>query len=379
MAETYIVNLTNARYPGYIFHKQEQIIDLSFKDCILRIKSQKYPEFLLIFSQKKQFDSVVDFLSYISRCISSIKNFAIYLIIEDADFSSFYRVGKYPYIQLPESRTLFAMVKLAFMLGVDAIDSSIDSLRQYGYNIQRFYKSVQRLDLMYKSVGSLENLEMAVDYLTVLAELIECFDNYPVDHIRKTARLAYDVALCYGYSEQEAKEIARAVKLHDVGKLFIPKELLGSRVIVHNEEDMSIFYEHTKRGAVFVKDFLRRYITTVDHAGYLNKILAIVKHHHENYDGSGYPARLKNSEIPFEARLVRILDMFDSLTRKRSYRTEKLSTSEALEAVREYRGRYFDPEIVRALEDVLRRGNNRPGKEVYDEVHVDLFNYMPYN
>lgn len=327
---------------------------MSEKDCALLLKEGKYPVCIIIVSKKKDSERVLDLLARINRYTPQLRAFPIFLIIDDADFSSFYKVGKFPYVLLPESSVLFSIVKLFYMSGVDAIDSSIEGLGQYCNAILRFYHNMRQLDVLCKTVVNNNSNEMTEDYLHLLTELVETYDKYPVDHIRMSGRLAYSTAVRAGFSEKDAKILANAIKLHDLGKLFIPKELLGSYVVIQKKDDMRLFYEHTRKGAALIRNILRTKKVNETDSTVFSTAMEVISYHHENYDGSGYPSGIRGDEIPFEARLARAIDMFDSLTRVRPYRKSKLSKMEAIEIINDVADTVLDRNIVRLLVDVVR-------------------------
>jgi HD-GYP domain-containing protein (c-di-GMP phosphodiesterase class II) len=150
-------------------------------------------------------------------------------------------------------------------------------------------------------------------------------------------------------SGPEAALIVWAARLHDIGKIGLPNQILGKPGSLSVAEKR-VLDLHPVRGAAW----LLRYCGSRRGAD-------IVRHHHERWDGEGYPDRLKGRDIPRGARLIAVADSFDALTSDRPYRTAT-STSQALRILREGRGRQWDPRMVDALLRVVERGFV-PGQE----------------
>ena len=138
----------------------------------------------------------------------------------------------------------------------------------------------------------------------------------------------------------EATLIEIAARLHDIGKIGIPDSILMKPGRLSSDET-ALMQTHSQKGADLIskyKDFARGAL--------------IVKHHHERWDGHGYPARLKGPEIPFGARVIAVADSFDAMTSDRPYR-EALSQRHAIQTLLEGRGKQWDPNIVNALVDMI--------------------------
>jgi HD-GYP domain-containing protein (c-di-GMP phosphodiesterase class II) len=137
-------------------------------------------------------------------------------------------------------------------------------------------------------------------------------------------------------SGPEAALIETAARLHDIGKIGIPDHIL-LKIGKLSPEEMSVMQTHSQKGAELIakyKDFSRGAV--------------MILHHHERWDGHGYPAGLRAYEIPFGARLIAVADSFDAMTSDRPYR-RALSTAQALRVLQEGCGSQWDPEIVRVF------------------------------
>ena len=132
------------------------------------------------------------------------------------------------------------------------------------------------------------------------------------------------------------KEIRTAAELHDIGKIGIRDPIIGKDSALSTMEFQDI-QSHVFTGENILKP-----------VEYLRFALPIIRHHHEHYDGSGYPDGLKGDEIPLGARIVGVADAFDAMTTQRPY-NEPLSTEKALEELEDKKGKQFDPDVVDAL------------------------------
>ena len=137
----------------------------------------------------------------------------------------------------------------------------------------------------------------------------------------------------YGLNDSDRKYLFLSALLHDVGKLQIPREVLYKPVEVTEEE-----YELLKKHALFSSEVLSK-------NGYFSRIIPNVLHHHEHYDGSGYPHGLSSNNIPLFARIISVADAFDAMTSPRCYR-KSFSPDCAIGEILENSGTQFDPNIA---------------------------------
>jgi len=142
--------------------------------------------------------------------------------------------------------------------------------------------------------------------------------------------------------ESELKSLEYASLLHDAGQIVIPGEVLAKpRKLTGKEYKM--VKEHPAKGVEIVK-----------HIRALKSVIPIVLHHHENYDGSGYPKKLKGDQIPLGSRIVAVVDAFEAMISKRPYRKQR-SIPEATEEVKKEAGKQFDPAVVNIFLKVAHR------------------------
>jgi putative nucleotidyltransferase with HDIG domain len=155
----------------------------------------------------------------------------------------------------------------------------------------------------------------------------------PQNHSGRVTIFAMALARAFGLSHEQIAVIARGAYLHDIGKMAIPDKILLKPGPLSPEEIIEM-REHPYRGYKLISD-----------GPFLAEPAEIVYSHHEFFDGSGYPRRLRGSEIPFGARLVAVANTLDAITSDRPY-SKARSFVEARQEIERWSGRQFDPQIV---------------------------------
>jgi putative nucleotidyltransferase with HDIG domain len=187
--------------------------------------------------------------------------------------------------------------------------------------------------------------------LAPMLEALEAKAGYSREHVIAVKSLALSIAreLRLGWSERAA--LGRGALLHDVGKLTIPDEIL-SKPGPLDAEEWAVMREHSAAGAQMLAPIVRD-----------TRILAIVRSHHERWDGRGYPDGLAGESIPLGARIVAVADSFQAMLEARPYRPA-VAAAEAIEVIDAEAGRQFDPACVSAFGVVataaLRSGSSAP-------------------
>ncbi|MBI2877763.1 MAG: HD-GYP domain-containing protein [Candidatus Tectomicrobia bacterium] len=171
--------------------------------------------------------------------------------------------------------------------------------------------------------------------LTVIAAA-DARDTYTHDHSESVARYASAIARSMGLSEDQARLVSIAGLLHDGGKIGIPDAILHKKEQLV-EEEWKMIQTHPTMGEAILK-----------HIDKLDGVLPIIRHHHENYEGGGYPDGIRREEIPLEARILRVADAYDAMVSNRPYR-RPLSRQEAIAELRAGAGQQFDPQVVEAF------------------------------
>lgn len=181
-------------------------------------------------------------------------------------------------------------------------------------------------------------LEQAFDTtLELLMNALEAKEPETRLHSERVADIARDLARVLYNDEAKAQEIYRAARLHDIGKIGIPEALLLKPDKLTPKE-YQIVQSHTTKGAELLKPAQKVAFGPV--------VYNVILHHHERWDGRGYPKELAGHEIPEEARIVGLADAYEAMTAGRPYRPAK-SSEEALKEIQDLSGIQFDPKLVK--------------------------------
>ena len=179
-----------------------------------------------------------------------------------------------------------------------------------------------------------------VQILQDMADTVDLRDIYTGGHSKRVAELVTQILFQLKISGPEATLIEIAARLHDIGKIGVPDSILMKPGRLSNDET-ALMQTHSQKGADLIskyKDFARGAL--------------IIRHHHERWDGHGYPARLRGPEIPFGARVIAVADSFDAMTSDRPYR-KALSHKRAIQTLLEGRGKQWDTNVVNAFVDMI--------------------------
>jgi len=190
-----------------------------------------------------------------------------------------------------------------------------------------------------------EELEKAFwDTIKSLAAAIEAKDHYTHDHSEAVIEYGTSIAKALNLSTREIEMVRKAALLHDVGKIGIEDNILRKVEPLTPEE----------RRAIEQHPIIGQEILSSVHN--LSEVSQIVRHHHEHFDGNGYPDHLQGQAIPLLSRILQIADSFDAMTSDRPYR-KALTREEAIEQLKLYSGRQFDPELVSIFLEILKQEN----------------------
>lgn len=201
-----------------------------------------------------------------------------------------------------------------------------------GVSYFTYKTSLARIDDANKHVEKLNTLYLST--IETLAMAIDAKDQITHGHIRRVQTFAVALAKEVGLTDPaQIKAIEAAALLHDMGKLAVPEYILNKPGPLTPAE-----FERMKLHASAGADIL----SAID---FPYPVVPIVRHHHENWDGTGYPAGLKGPDIPIGARVLSVVDCFDALTSDRPYRP-RLTDEDALQVVADRRGRMYDPLVV---------------------------------
>lgn len=208
--------------------------------------------------------------------------------------------------------------------------------------------------IRYSYLSKFQLQQINRDLLKVLIKTIETRDPYTSGHSLRVSRLARVIAEELGHSLKQVEMIETAALLHDIGKIdSIYAEIIQKREAL-TEEEHRVIKTHAVKGAELLKSL----------TSFSDEIVRGVRHHHERYDGKGYPDGLAGKEIPIAARIIMLCDAIDAMLSDRPYRSA-LSVDQVEQEIQRCAGSQFDPEIVAV---VIQRGAlARASEQIRDE------------
>jgi response regulator RpfG family c-di-GMP phosphodiesterase len=184
----------------------------------------------------------------------------------------------------------------------------------------------------------------SIDTLILLTNVIEARDKYTQGHSIRVSQYASEIAHRLGFSDDSISEVRYGAQLHDIGKIEIPDAVLlkkGSLTIIE--------YDIMKKHPITSKKI-------VDHIAFFDPIKGLFLHHHERFDGGGYPDGIKGRKIEIGARIIAVADAYDAMTSDRPYR-KAMSKKVALNILHREKGKQFDPDFVDVFIDYLNTSN----------------------
>jgi putative nucleotidyltransferase with HDIG domain len=213
-------------------------------------------------------------------------------------------------------------------------------------------KDLSLLTILAKQAGlSIENVKlyesMTKDKLSIIRALsstVDAKDHHTAGHSIKVSDYSVKIAEALGLSERDIVDIKYAALLHDIGKIGIPDEIIKKPTKLTPEE-FEIVKTHPQIGAKIIKEIES-----------LSAMVPIILHHHERFDGKGYPDGLKGDAIPIGARIVHVTDAYDTMVSARAYR-DMLPAELAVSELRKNAGNQFDPKIVEEFITILRKSS----------------------
>jgi putative nucleotidyltransferase with HDIG domain len=168
-------------------------------------------------------------------------------------------------------------------------------------------------------------------------------DPYTENHSYRVSVYAATIAMALDLPHERVEDVRAAALLHDIGKLDVSRDLLYKAARLTKDE-FELMQQHVSKGVAMLEPV----------GGSLRRVIPIVLAHHDKFDGSGYHPN-RGEEIPLEARIISVADVYDSLTSDRPYR-KAMSTFEAKEIIVKGSGTDFDPQVVNAFVDAFRKG-----------------------
>lgn len=226
--------------------------------------------------------------------------------------------------------------------------------------IESGIKAVEQMNLIKKINSELketnEKLEKAyLETIQTLRFTVEAKDTYTRGHSDRVSEYSVLLGKYLGLSEDDIHLLRVGGLFHDIGKIGVPDSIL-LKTSKLTDDEYSEIKNHPKIGAQILSN-----------ATLFEKALPIVKHHHERYDGFGYPEKLAGENIPYLARIAAVADSFDAMTSKRTYR-DSLPLDVVINEIEKNKGTQFDPNIATVFLDILRNH--------YDEIEAIRNKYL---
>ena len=195
-----------------------------------------------------------------------------------------------------------------------------------------------------------ESKEIFLSTVWALAAAVDAKDGYTHGHSQRVAQYAVTLGRELGFDQQEVERLELSAVLHDVGKIGVPEAVLNKPGRLTTAE-MTIMRTHPEKGADILSSIRA-----------MRDIVPGVRHHHERFDGMGYPDGLKGGNIPLSARIILVADTFDAMTSTRPYRTA-MPVRAAHDEIARCSGTQFDPRLAEVFMDLIVRDVVRPLEE----------------
>jgi putative two-component system response regulator len=238
------------------------------------------------------------------------------------------------------------LIPILMTTGVQGADNEVAGLESGAdeYLIRPLKPSLVRVRVrtLLRNKVLIDSLEEAETILFALAQAVEHRDKYTGLHCERLAAYSMALARALGLSKSDQLALFRGGYLHDIGKISIPDNILFKRGLLTDPE-WEIMRLHTVRG----EDICRPMKS-------LAPVLPIIRHHHERWDGSGYPDGLRGEEIPLLARILQVADIYDALTTSRPYKPAFSHDQAIAILLEEARQGWRDPELVALFAAISR-------------------------
>jgi putative nucleotidyltransferase with HDIG domain len=202
-------------------------------------------------------------------------------------------------------------------------------------SVEQLHNTNRKLEKTSQEVSKLNE-----ELLQVLSYVIDMRDPFILGHSQQVVFYAVKIAEKLGLSPERIEVIRKGALIHDIGKLGIPESILGKKSRLTARE-FELIKQHVKIGADIIQQ-----------SEALKNVVPMVYHHHERYDGKGYPDGLKGRDIPLEARILALADSIEAMASDRPYR-QGILFEDILQEVKRNKGTHFDPQVVAAFLEIV--------------------------
>lgn len=223
-----------------------------------------------------------------------------------------------------------------------SLDIAKESSREFSHNSKKLFTAFYNIASSFYKLKEYNSLQdnFTREIISSTIKMLEMYDLYTRGHSENVAELAVNIAEAMDLSKPEVDSVYWAGLVHDIGKLLIPLEVLNKEGKLTKSE-YEVIKEHPVLGS-----------NALSSSSSLKKIAKYVRHHHERWDGRGYPDGLSENEIPLVSQILCAADAWDAMRSKRTYRNS-LSYEQALSEIKTNKGSQFAPKIVEAALEVL--------------------------
>lgn len=314
--------------------RTRQVIDVKNKDSsptLQRLLGQRQPSALII--------------PLIGRTITlgvMIAEYPTDKHFTQTDYDFYLAIGEQIETSIMKKRALEEIKNFSRELSRQ-IKAATARLRKYSQSLEHKIKDN-------KALRSREN-QIHFEIISALVTSVESKDTYTRGHSVRVATYACRIGREIGLNDKELTNLRYAGLLHDIGKVAVDKIVLNKSTALTDAETQTLF-EHPVVGS--------KIATSVR---FLQPAAKTILHHHERWDGTGYPDKLRAKTIPLESRILAIADAYDAMITRRSYGREMKKT-EAIQELRVGAGKQFDPEIVKAFIRVIKKTPNAPRSSI---------------
>lgn len=288
-----------------------------------------------------------------------IEDFVLYL--SKGDITSYYNSNSelakeiaYNDVSYPKFVEAFHLFEDSYIKLLENNISPSELLQYMGAIDKLHHTTIARISQAYFEIN-----DLTVFSLAKLAELRDPETGY---HLERTREYSVTLASELGCSKEFIDNIYKVGPLHDIGKVGIPDNILLKPGPL-NDEEYEIMKKHPIIGANVIISIISNHRLS---RGYLLMAKDIILHHHERYDGKGYPCGLKGNEIPLSARIFAVVDAYDAIISKRPYKPA-LPHEEAVKRIIKDKGTHFDPLVVDAFLNVSEKIH-----EIYEKYKADF-------